>query len=522
MTERHNILGGIALVCALSACGSRPSYWDTGVSGTASSYGLNNGVALVDDPDHRVVMLTAQADQQLTTLSRPIGHNVASTSTSPDGSHLFVLSTGDWPRRTTSDEKPTLSVIDESGFDAVLTQYTMTVPLPSLAIDPMGNWAVAYAGAGAPSTFVENPNEIVIFDLKTQPQPTPVSRTLRSMGSSPQRLTFTPVLQLPSGAQLRLLIIETDIDVTLLELGNMVPEVTVPLTSGSNGQQVQPASVVVEGFDPTYPNDPPRIAVRAVNNRNVFTFTLGPSDMYDFTPIINVIDVGGVATDIAFVRADMGVLRVAALVPTTSSAMLVDPDTGITTQVTLPAAYQRISLITKVVASDPGTDVAMLWNAANGGASGVAFWLLGNTVGQPYFSIQPIAVSQVVQAVDDVSGQDQLKVLQTSANTGASSAGDFFVLNLVQRTASPLQTRSQATLSIAPDGGRLWAFARGGTDLAKIDFNTLNPVPLVTDTPIDAVYDVARPPKVGGRSLIAIHNQGTMGATVFDANNPDK
>jgi hypothetical protein len=104
------------------------------------------------------------------------------------------------------------------------------------------------------------------------------------------------------------------------------------------------------------------------------------------------------------------------------------------------------------------------------------------------------------------------------------------VLDLLKRTASPLRTSAQATIAIAPDGQRLWAFARGSTDgaLAKVDLacpptapancGVLNPTSLVTDAPIDAVYDVARP---GGRSLIAIHAQGAVGATVFDAINPD-
>ena len=100
----------------------------------------------------------------------------------------------------------------------------------------------------------------------------------------------------------------------------------------------------------------------------------------------------------------------------------------------------------------------------------------------------------------------------------------FFVLDLLSRTASPLPTKGKATLSIAPDGERLWAFAQGGTELDKLDFSSLNPVNLTTDQPIAAVYDVARPPVSaggdGGRSLIAIHDLGAIGATVFDALNP--
>jgi hypothetical protein len=516
---------GVALAFATGACGGRPAYWDTSPTG-ATSHGLATGVALVDDAAHRVVMVSALAGQETMAQSFPIGHHVTSKVTSPDGSRLFVLSTGDWPRRTKNDQFPSLSVIEASTFDPPPSakKYEMTSPLPNLAVDPLRQWAVAYTGASASASFVQNANEIVIFDLTAPSGTPPLSRTIRSKGGTPQRLTFTPPLNLPKGPG-RLLIIETDIDITLLELGSSASEVTVPLTSGKNAQQVAPAGVVVSSFDPNVPAEP-RIALRANNNRNVFTFLLGPSDSgSDFTPIINVIDVGGVPTDIAFVRTDMGALRVAALVPTTSSAVLVDADTSVTTQVPLPAPYSKLSLITNVVAGTAGTDVAMLWSSNDQNASGVAFWLLGNAVGQPYFSVESIPVMQPITSVQDVANYDQLKVLQTSDASG------FYVLDLLKRTASPLRTNAQATIAIAPDGQRLWAFARGSADgaLAKVDLvcppdptancGVLNPTSLVTDAPIDAVYDVAR--RDGGRSLIAMHTQGAVGATVFDAINPD-
>jgi hypothetical protein len=46
---------------------------------------------------------------------------------------------------------------------------------------------------------------------------------------------------------------------------------------------------------------------------------------------VNLTDVGGVPSDIAFVRTDGG-LRLAALVPTRSAAVLVDPVTSLTTR----------------------------------------------------------------------------------------------------------------------------------------------------------------------------------------------
>jgi hypothetical protein len=135
--------------------------------------------------------------------------------------------------------------------------------------------------------------------------------------------------------------------------------------------------------------------------------------------------------------------------------------------------------------------------------------------------VEVLDVAPAIEQVLDVGGQNpELKILQLTNGTG------FYVLDLSNRTAAPLETSLAATLEVAPDGLRLWAFARGGTDLAVIDFaatdalSTLAPIQLSTDLPIDAVYDVSR--AGGGRSLIAIHQEGTVGATVFDALNPDQ
>jgi hypothetical protein len=463
-----------------------------------------------------------QLDQRVTTAAFPVGHHVASAATSPDGARLFVLSTGDTPRRSTSDEYPSLTMLDASTFAPEATRFAMSEPLGSLAIDPAGRWVVAYAGENSPETsFVENPNEIVLFDLDAPPSATnPTSRTIRSFGGRPVRLTFTPTLQLPEGPR-RLLLIETDQDVTLLDLDHALdapprPEVTVRLTSGADARQLTPAGLVVDDGDPTHTDDA-RVALRTSDDTNIVTLQLGPSKAgspNDFEPVVNLTDVGGVPSDLAFVRTDGG-LRVAALVPSKSQAVLVEPDTSLTTQVALSAPYAHLSLVTNVVSSQTdtgGTDVALLWSDSS--SAGVAFWTLGKTVGQPYRSIEVVGVTTAISEVHDVpTPNDRLKVLQTA------SSGDFYVLDLLTRTAAPLSTMSTPALQIAPDGQRMWAFAQGSTELASIDLATLHPVPLTTGEPISAAFDVSR--SDGGRSLVAIHLEGTIGATVFDALAPD-
>jgi hypothetical protein len=532
---------GLGACISLYACGGRPSYWNAPVDTGANSYGLTKGVALVDDSSHRVVMVTVpKSDLQVAEQSLPINHNVVKVSVAPDASRLFVLSAGDWPRRTQSDQFPSLTVVQfpEGSWVPQAQQYNISQPLENLAIDPgagpgqQGRYAVAYAGStsGSPSTstspFVQNPNEIVLFDLVNQKA---VTRTIQSFGGTPQRIVFTPELQLPAGPR-RLLLIETNIDLTMLDLDNAFkasppPEITVPLTSDTTAQQVTTAGLAVDGRHPTDPNDA-RFAVWASDNTNVFTLQLVPSapgSHNDFVPTIKLTDVGGIPSDVAFVESEDSnagsglALRVAALVPGKDSAVLIDPDNSLTTTVALPAPYSNFSLVTDLVPATPGatvgTDVALLWNGGGAAQSGVALWTLTNSVMKPYASIATVgATAPIAQAYDVPSPNERLKVLQMSSKQG------FYVLDLTSHTASPLDAPPSETLSIAPDGMRLWVFAESGTNLAKIDFATLNPIPLVTDLPIDAVFDIKRVD--GGRALVAIHEQGALGATVFDATNP--
>jgi hypothetical protein len=235
--------------------------------------------------------------------------------------------------------------------------------------------------------------------------------------------------------------------------------------------------------------------------------------------------VGGSPSSIQFVRTDGGQVRVAALVPSTSSAVLVEPDTSETTQVSLSAPFTNISLVTGEAttsagedggaAPPPNTDVALLWSTTTGVTAGVALWTLGTTVGQPYRSIEVLPVSEPIQSVLDVPGgtYPSLKVLATQSSGG----GNFYVLDLAQRTASPIETTTSAKLSVAPSGLRVWAYDQG-TDLAEVDLGTLNPVPLTTRSPISVLYEIQNTDT--GYSLVALHSEGALGATLFNASSP--
>ena len=517
--------GLVTVLMALAACGDRPDAVDAPIS-SVKTFGLENDVAVVDDAAHRVVLLAPSADQGLERSSLPVGKGVIRSEASPDGKRLFVLSTGDLTRKKGSDEKPSLTVIE----GGAARRYALEAPHSGLAIDPLGRWAAIFAapvsaGGAAQATFVENPNEIVLVDLTAPVEAAVTPRTLRSFGGLPQRVSFTSQLLLPGGPR-RLLVVETDQDVALLDLDNVRarpqrPEVTVRLTSGASAVPSRPGGVVVDDGDPAK-NDDARIGIRLENGPSVVTLTLVPNAAdaktddpaqvpNDFRTIVNLTDVGGIPGDIVFVHTEVG-LRLAAIVPATRTAVLVDPETSITTNVDLPEPYGKISLITSVVGGAAGSDTALLYGTS--GARGVAFWSLGRATGQPYRSVEVVSLAASIGAILDVPPpRSELKVLS------ATGANAFYVLNLATRTASPLTTLGTPSLLVARDGLRLWAFERGRSSLAQVALSDLHPVPLPLDRPIDSVFDVAR--RDGGRSLVALDARGAVGATVLDAVAPD-
>ena len=169
----------------------------------------------MDPPLDRVVMLTSPSGGRLSTTPLRVGKNVVAAQASPDHEKLFVLAKGVQPRRNPDDERPSLTVIDGGISPKVEARYALTDPLQGLAIDPQGHWAVVFDAGG----IVVNPNELILVNLddaKSEPFP----KTIRSFGGRPERLTFTSELEVPNGPPRRFLIVETNQDVTLVDLSD--------------------------------------------------------------------------------------------------------------------------------------------------------------------------------------------------------------------------------------------------------------------------------------------------------------
>ena len=516
------VLASIVLALAVPACGGRPAIWSLPVD-KPRAIGLAHSVALLDLQAQRVVALSAAPDRALALRQTPTGRQVVAAAAAPDGQKLYVLTAGHRGGLgdPIADEPPRLMAIDDGPMVPVKIDLGLTDPLDGLVLDPTGRWAVVYAAAANSQVLVTNPNELVIVDLTAG---TARHHTVHSFGGRPERLIFTPTLALPNGSS-QLLIVQSQQDLALLPLGGGPAgddEITVRFTDGTTIGHAAPAALVVDDGDVANTGDA-RIGIRFQNDPNVMVLQLAPApgSAGGFLPSVNVADVGGVPSDIAFVRTDGG-LRLAALVPSASRAVLVDPVTTIATNVTLPAPYQQLALVTADAGGGgAGADVALLWQGGAAGG-GVAFWELGQAAGRPFRSIETVALGAEVTTVLGVPLAGAALEVLASAN-----GQTFYVLDLAARTAAPLLTSTpHTTLMISPTGKRVWTFSPGGTMVAATDVVSKQVRTLRADSPIDELFEIAvTGGDVGGggarRALIALHESGAIGATVYDVDAPD-
>jgi len=402
-------------------------------------------------------------------------------------------------------------LIDGGSSPQLKQTYRLNDPLDSLALDPQNDWAVVYDGSGV----VVNENELGFVDLhKSSADPDAVKfKTLRSFGTTPKRLTFTDSLAIPGGDPRRFLVVERDTDIALVDLTNPDgSEVTVPLPSADNGGTGSSAQVVYgQSTDAGA-----FIGVRVTGSSSVFVLQLGAptQDGTAFSVVTNLVDVGGFASTIDFVNTSQG-LRLLALVG--QNAVLVDPVTAISKTRMLPAAFDGIRRITTAIDPSAGAsdvDVALLFGSKT---TQIAYFRLDISVDSSAESLEASDIGVAVQQVIDVPGDafHDRKILATPGH-------EFYVLNLTTRQTAPMTTTTGLALNVAPDGERVWAYQAGALGFATVDFQTLHPVSLIAERPVNGVFEIDA--ANGARNAIALHfgegYTGGIGATVVDVAAP--
>lgn len=527
-------LSGLCLLLGGVACGGRPAEWDSpfdpavksATPGEAPSglqvRGLTGSVAVLDPAQNRVMMLTSPQRLALTSTPLPVGLDVVQFQASVERDKLFVLSRGVTPRFKESDEAPQLRIFDGGTAPEELAKYELQDPYNQLDIDPLGEWLVIRGSEG----LVSNPNELVLVKVpKNGGAPGKLrSKTLDSRGGKPVRLQFTSQLSIPGSTPRRLLIVERENDLAVIDLEDLdAPEITVgmPELPGGNGALAQP--VEISFHDAIDGEVNPMLALRLKDYSNVVLLTINestaPEHAFSLDP--NQVDVGAPPSQLDFVQTQKdGGLRVAALVPGKQQARLIDPASGAVQTVALNAPFSKIRRITDEVSESSGQDIALLYGDST---NTIAFWRLGATTGTPYRSIDLYDLGIKVAQVFDIPGSEfaDRKILSGSS-TGSTQ--QFYVLDLAERKSFPLDVLTNLTLNLSPNGKQLWAFGKQH-GFAQLTFDPLQPSSLYTQENIELVHDIATARGETERTAVVLHvlpshGHSVLAATLFDGLEP--
>jgi hypothetical protein len=534
MMSRGTRLFALAGAALLAACGGRGPEWDN-VPSTLFMGQLRDAAVLVDASLNRGLVITARADQNLDFSAVRLGKRIASITASADRERAFVLSHGDEVRLRSTDEGPALTVL-EAGSAQQPKRYELPDTLTALAIDPAGRYAIVHAGDAASGSFIKNPNELIVVDLEAPPgADNPMRRNLPShVGGSPRRLTFTAPLHLPGGDR-RLLVVETDRDVMLLDLEHPDrPEVSLPVKDPrTDSRPLSPAGIAVDPGQPGTPGRSPALAVRTNADDNVIIYTLGPSNKEppdnDFIATPNAAVVGGVPSDIAFVNTNQGP-RLAVIVPApVPRGFLIKIDDNQTLSAKFAAGYQHLSPVAGFDSTSATVgDQVLLWST-DGRTGSIAFWDLNKVPDLPFGDIDTLKSIETINLNGPVASvislaERNLKIVETSGR-------GLYVLDPEQHLTSALNADSQVQLRFSREGDRAWGFQPSQRELAQITLVGARVLPVDVDLPVADVMEIDK--TGGGRALLALHNviaglpgqegrspmyQGaTIGVTVFDA-----
>ena len=236
------------MVLLAASCGDRAQVWDAGLT-VMGPYKVDGRAVWVDATRGLVFCISPNATPRVQTAA--IRRNAVFVLPSPTGKELLVLTAGKEARLKGQEaEDAGLSVVRVAagGEPEVASFYTMTAGFNRLAVDANGKHAVAFHGSGQTTGVFKNPNEVALLDLSAKAgAKNPVLRTLRSFGSAPLGVAFSPTMAAPApaGKKRTLAVIQAVNQLTLVDMSNPErAEITVPLAKLEGSATVSPQEVL--------------------------------------------------------------------------------------------------------------------------------------------------------------------------------------------------------------------------------------------------------------------------------------
>jgi hypothetical protein len=430
---------------------------------------------------------------------------------------LLVLSRGERGEAGVPPEPAALTVLP-----ADPARQVVTVPLASrfAKIDqsPDGHFLVASFGARPPGgEALFNPNELALIDLApATPLVTP--RTLRSYGTVPSAVVFSPPLALPDGPR-TLAVIFADNFVTLLDVEHPTrPEITVGLTLPPDDRRtLHPTQVV---FD----RDDPALYLRADGANDVYALRLLPvppaergADGNDFRPALSLLAAGMNPADMALYDGPEG-RRLLVVSPGSSDAWVIDAHTSRSTRVPLDAPASQILLFEATAPGDPTSRRRALLVGPGLAASAVSFLDLEQLELQRARNLDSRPMGAAAAQAFFFPERGQALVLHRPQ----SGAPGLSVIDLGRRTVAPIFAETaptDVTLGPAPSD-KVW-IASPSNRLGFVSLSSLSPGEVRLDEPVATLLAVPRPGD-GRPRMVAVHAAPTGSLTVLDAERPDR
>lgn len=465
------------------------------------------------------------ADPALGARTVAVGKNAALAVQRHRQDQLLVLAQGQRGEAHVPAEDASLTVVPGDSADKPLS-IKLGARFNALAQSEDGRFVVCHFvpsvdGHGRPiatsaDDVLFNPNLIAVVDLASG-APTAAPRTLRSFGSVPLGVTFSPPLTLPGGRVLRLGVALSQGYVTLFDLeASDRAEVTVQLTLQDDRRVLRPAAVLFDQRDAT---KEPTIFVRADGSNDIYALRLspvaiGPEQSNDWRPVLSLLSAAAAPADMEVFAGPDGGTRLLVVTPGNGEALIVDPATSRTTSLKLGIAASRILLFNEASPAQPTKRPRALL-VPLGSSPQLGFLDLDQvedlrtrnldtrSMGAPASHLVPWFERGLV-------------VVQHASATGLS------VVDLSQRTIAPLVTSALESVAVrASTSDKLWIVTASRDRLGYL----MVPQFQVGDVRLDATARAVLPlgaGRDGKRRVVVDHDHSGGRITVIDADNPSR
>ena len=481
------------------ACNPQPAAWNQGIN-TIGPVAIGTQVMWVDTSRGRVFTIDpSNATPAVGKIVVPRGATDIVTTRNHD--RLLLLTPG--TPRTRTDQPaaipPQLSVVTPAdAANGIPGQhFDLGAPFDHLAISADGNTAIAHfttdSSVGSQAVFA-NPNELAIIDLHPGAANPVVSRTIRSLGSAPIGVVFSPVITIGGAPRNLAVILATDyatiIDLTHPERN----EITVPLQLPSGNATITPEQVLFDTSAAT-------VYLRASGAADVFALALTAEQQTDpvkndFVLHINQPSTGKTVLDMMlFTDGQKSYVLTA---NSTSDLSLIDSATG--DFAIIPTAGPVDTLLP---IGEPPTEAAV-FSRRNPQAT-VTFVTLKNIGVGLGSNLSVRTLAKPVHDLVPVPGGSQLVVVHDDARTVVS------ILDLgPQRIDTPILGHLALT-SYDFAGDNLIGVATGLNQLGVLALATLNP------SSIDLEYPPIHVVAVGDHIIVDHAQPGGLATVIPNA-----